>query len=260
MKTGICELAFIPMRAGLSHKTEMINQLLFGEVFEVLINRSEWLKIRLLHDDYEGWVEESAVTLLADDSNIIEEFGNYYVCSEVFNLTINNVKDSITIPNGSKIPVLAFASGGFTINQTKYSIPQSLKQIEYKDSRLEIIKAAQSFLNCSYLWGGRTSWGVDCSGFSQYLYSLIGIKLPRDASQQVSFGKTLNFVSEAQAGDLAFFDNEEGLITHVGIIYEPGKIIHSSGKVKIDTIDHQGIYNKTLKKYTHNLRVVKSIL
>ena len=116
--------------------------------------------------------------------------------------------------------------------------------ITYTDHRQTIIKAAQSMLNTPYLWGGRTSWGIDCSGFSQFLYSLTGLKLPRDASQQVNFGKTLNFVSEAQPGDLAFFDNEEGIISHVGIIFEPGKIIHASGKVKIDTIDHQGIYNR----------------
>lgn len=260
MKTGICELAYVPMRAGLSHKAEMISQLLFGEVFEILISRNGWLKIRLLHDNYEGWVEEPVVTVLGEDESSLPAFADCYVCCEPLVLSLLNEKDTITVPSGAKIPVSAFQSGDFFVNNTKYSLPENFNQLIDTDHRQTIIKTAQSMLNTPYLWGGRTSWGIDCSGFSQFLYSLTGLKLPRDASQQVNFGKTLNFVSEAQPGDLAFFDNEEGIISHVGIIFEPGKIIHASGKVKIDTIDHQGIYNKTLKRYTHNLRVIKAIL
>lgn len=258
MKIGICELAYIPMRVGLSHKTEMISQLLFGELFEILIARNDWVKIRLLHDDYEGWVEESVITVVEEDSLVKEHFLDYIVCSESIVIRMNN--ENICIPSGSKIPASTNIHGHFTISNRKYTVPANLNNNQSSDLRKTIIESALSMLNTPYLWGGRTSWGTDCSGFSQFLYSIAGIQIPRDASQQVNKGKTLSFISEAQPGDLAFFDNEEGIITHVGIIFDHGKIIHASGKIKIDTIDHQGIYNKTLKKYTHNLRVIKSVL
>jgi cell wall-associated NlpC family hydrolase len=257
MKAGICELSYIPMRAGMSHKTEMTNQVLFGELFEIITTRNEWTKIRLLHDNYEAWVETAAITFLENAENTIEDFTNNIICNEAVVLLKQNEKSGIQIPIGSKIPASAKE---FKILNNKYILPDNYKNNKIADSRQTIINAAIGMVNVPYLWGGRTSWGIDCSGFSQYLYSLVKISLPRDASQQVNLGKTLSFVSEAQPGDLAFFDNSEGEIIHVGVIYENGKIIHASGKVKIDNIDHQGIYDKTLKRYTHNLRVVKSIL
>jgi gamma-D-glutamyl-L-lysine dipeptidyl-peptidase len=255
MRTGICENAFIPLRAGMSHKSEMLSQILFGELFEIQISRGDWAKVRLLHDNYEGWVDETTITLLDENSEAIAFFENPAVCHETVCLGVNS--DKILIPNGAKIPS---AKNDFHINKNHYKIPSDFKTVDSTNRSETIISAATRMMNTPYLWGGRTAWGTDCSGFAQYLYALAGIKLPRDASQQVNLGRTLSFVSEAQPGDLAFFDNEEGQITHVGIICEQGKIIHASGKVKIDSIDHQGIYNKNLKRYTHNLRVVKSIL
>lgn len=255
MRTGICENAFIPLRAGMSHKTEMLSQILFGELFEIQISRGDWAKVRLLHDNYEGWVDETTITLIDETSDVTSLFENPVVCPEAINISINS--DKISIPNGAKLP---YGKNDFHINKNHYKIPSDFKALDNNNKSETIIKSATKMLNTPYLWGGRTSWGTDCSGFAQYLYSLAGIQLPRDASQQVNLGRTLSFVSEAQPGDLAFFDNEEGIITHVGLIYEHGKIIHASGNVKIDSIDHQGIYSKKLKRYTHNLRVVKTLL
>lgn len=255
MRTGICEYAFIPLRAGMSHKSEMLSQILFGELFEILISRGDWAKVRLLNDNYEGWVDETTITLLEENSDVITVFENPEICHEIVCLGIGS--DKLTIPSGAKLPC---NKNDFFINKNHYKIPADFKAIVTANKPEAIIKSAIKMMNTPYLWGGRTSWGTDCSGFAQYLYALAGIKLPRDASQQVNLGRTLSFVSEAQPGDLAFFDNEEGQITHVGIICEQGKIIHASGKVKIDSIDHQGIYNKNLKRYTHNLRVVKTLL
>ncbi|HOZ30537.1 MAG TPA: C40 family peptidase [Bacteroidales bacterium] len=260
MKVGICELSYIPMRAGLSHTTEMTNQVLFGELFEIITMRNDWTKIRLFHDNYEAWVETSSITIIEDSEAAVEDFSKYIICQEPTTLIRLNEKSKIHIPVGSKIPYSSRSTKEFKIRNNKYSLPENFKHHKNIDFRMTIIAVADFMINTPYLWGGRTNWGIDCSGFSQLLYSLVDVKLPRDASQQVSLGKTLSFVSEAQPGDLAFFDNDEAQITHVGIIYENGKIIHASGKVKIDNLDHQGIYNKTLKRYSHNLRVVKSIL
>jgi len=255
MRIGICELAYIPLRSGMSHKSEMVNQLLFGELVEIQIHKEDWTKVRTLHDDYEGWVDTTTLTFLDKEDKIIEEFKNSYRLHQTLEITANDTP--ILLPNGAVLPK---NKKEFHINDNKYQIPKSFKFLSFDNKAECIIKHAHDLLNSPYLWGGRTTWGLDCSGFSQYLYSLVGIQLPRDASQQINFGQTCNFISEAQAGDLAFFDDEEGNIIHVGIIYESGKIIHSSGKVRIDRIDHQGIYNKNLKRYTHNLRVVKSLL
>ena len=110
------------------------------------------------------------------------------------------------------------------------------------------------------MWGGRSPFGLDCSGFTQIIYKMIGIRIPRDASEQVNIGRALSFVDEALPGDLAFFDDEEGNIVHVGIIWKRNKIIHASGKVRIDNVDQFGIFNVDLKRYTHKMRVMKNII
>lgn len=84
--------------------------------------------------------------------------------------------------------------------------------------------------------------------------------LYRDASQQAREGEPLSFIEESEVGDLAFFDNDEGNITHVGIIMDNNYIIHASGKVRIDRLDHLGIYNPETNKHTHKLRVIKKII
>ena len=121
-------------------------------------------------------------------------------------------------------------------------------------------RTAKEFLNAPYLWGGKSFFGVDCSGFTQLVYKVNNVKLPRDAYQQAEVGEALSFVEESQPGDLAFFENAEGRIIHVGIMLDDQKIIHASGKVRIDTLDSTGIFNQEMNKHTHKLRFVKSIL
>ena len=124
----------------------------------------------------------------------------------------------------------------------------------------QLIQSAFLYLNAPYLWGGKTPFGVDCSGFTQMVYKLNGYVLQRDASQQALEGEPLSFIEESQPGDLAFFDNEEGRIIHVGIIMENNYIIHASGKVRIDRLDHLGIYNAETNRHTHRLRVIKKYI
>ena len=134
------------------------------------------------------------------------------------------------------------------------------KTISGKNNRNYIVSTALTFLNSPYLWGGKTPFGIDCSGFTQMVYKINGYKLSRDAKDQANQGETLSFIEESEAGDLAFFNNDQGDIIHVGIILQNNHIIHASGKVRIDRIDHSGIYNNDLNKHTHSLRYIKKII
>ena len=144
------------------------------------------------------------------------------------------------------------------INTSKYSF-EGIKVCGQKP-KSDLVKTAFMYLNAPYLWGGKTPFGIDCSGFTQMVYKLNGYSLLRDASQQATQGEALSFIEESEAGDLAFFDNDEGVITHVGIIMEDNYIIHSSGKVRIDRLDHLGIFNPDTQRHTHKLRVIKKYI
>jgi cell wall-associated NlpC family hydrolase len=132
--------------------------------------------------------------------------------------------------------------------------------INDKREKANLVKTALLYLNAPYLWGGKTPFGIDCSGFTQMVYKINGYRLPRNAFDQVSQGDSLSFIEESEPGDLVFFDNEEGTIDHVGIIMENNYIIHAHGKIRIDRIDHTGIFNTETGNYTHALRVIKKII
>ena len=164
------------------------------------------------------------------------------------------------IPKGSLLPESAFAERNFNIGANNYYILSDFSERGGMDTRSRVIADAEALIETPYLWGGRSQWGIDCSGFVQLVYRMSGLLMPRDASEQVKEGKTMSFVMEAQPGDLAFFDDDEGNIVHVGIVYSSTEIIHASKKVRIDRIDHNGIYNDELKKYTHKLRTMKNVI
>jgi cell wall-associated NlpC family hydrolase len=157
---------------------------------------------------------------------------------------------------GSPLPSCENKMGSIGENSYEYS-GDTLQAV--KDREL-ILSSAYTYLHSPYLWGGRTPFGIDCSGLTQMAYRFGGIDLPRDAWQQAELGNALSFIDESEPGDLAFFDNKEGKITHVGLLLEDNRIIHASGQVRIDPIDQTGIYNKDLKRHTHKLRVIKRIL
>jgi cell wall-associated NlpC family hydrolase len=155
-----------------------------------------------------------------------------------------------TVTIGAQTSSCTFLNDQYSLNQ-----PET---ISYDKSNL--IENALLFLNAPYLWGGRTPLGIDCSGFTQLIYRMNGFDLLRDASQQATQGEVLSFIEESEPGDLAFFDNNEGAITHVGLIMSDNYIIHAHGKVRIDRLDQSGIFNVEKKVHTHKLRVIKKIL
>lgn len=253
MKYAICQVSVSPLRAEPSDRSEMVTQILFGEKAEVLETKKNWIKIKADFDGYEGWADQKQfLEITEEEFNSIQ---NDKFASESFNLAVDNDMP-LTLPMAAHL---------CNLNQGKIKFGN--KEIQYLGEfhegnfpKSEIPYLVSMYLNTPYLWGGKSVFGIDCSGFVQQVYKFCGVKLPRDAYQQAEIGEALSFVEEAEPGDLAFFDNPEGRIIHVGIILEENKIIHAHGKVRIDPIDITGIFNTDTQTYSHKLRVIRQIL
>lgn len=256
MTYGICNLSIVPMRIAPSDASEMVNQLVFGEHFEVLEKNKKWSKIKLAFDGYEGFIDNKQYEDISEDVyKELSEDKSYYA-GELIDFITDSQNNLTTIPLGAKLPF--FNNHTFNINKTIFSYDGKVNS--EKLSKSAIVETAFLFLNVPYLWGGKTPFGIDCSGFTQTVYKLCGYNLLRDAKEQATQGEVLSFIEESEPGDLAFFDNEEGNITHVGIIMNNYNIIHAHGKVRIDTLDHSGIFNADFQKHTHKLRVIKRVI
>ena len=247
MILGICNLSIVPVRIVDSDKSEMINQLIYGDIIEIIEEKEKWVKIKSVFDDYIGWIDKKQYFKI--DDNIKLDLNNPVYSINLVEFIENNNNELVTIPIGSDISNISLMNHKF-----------EGKTISGKNNRNSIVNTALLFLNSPYLWGGKTPFGIDCSGFTQMVYKINGYKLSRDAKDQANQGETLSFIEESEAGDLAFFNNDQGDIIHVGIILQNNHIIHASGKVRIDRIDHSGIYNNDLNKHTHSLRYIKKII
>lgn len=260
MKYGICHLSVVPCRFEPTDRSEMVTQLLFGETVKIYEEKKgDWRRIKTAFDDYDCWVDKKQITEIS-----IEEFDDINDKSRVLSGELVHVihnktsEEFIPIVLGSFLP--NYNKNKVSFNVTDYVFDGLTFDTSKESLKNKLVENAYLYLNTPYLWGGRSPFGIDCSGFTQLLYKLNGVKLPRDASQQAKVGQTLSFVEESEAGDLAFFDNEEGNIIHVGMVLDNNRIIHASGKVRIDRLDHQGIYNVDTNKYSHRLRLIKKII
>lgn len=251
---AICNLSNIPLRIEPNDRSEIVSQVLFGEHFSIIETDRQWSKIRLHYDNYEGWIDSKQYQQITEDQ--------YNRLSSLPIELNSDLVEYISTTTNSLLPITLGASvtflNDFEINSLGF-IFEGLK-ISGQHPKNNLIQTAYMYLNAPYLWGGRTPFGIDCSGFTQMVYKLNGYKLERDAAQQATQGEVLSFIEESEPGDLAFFDNEEGSIIHVGIMLEDNYIIHASGKVRIDRLDHLGIYNAETNRHTHRLRVIKKII
>jgi cell wall-associated NlpC family hydrolase len=248
MEYGICNVAIAPLRAEAAHRSEMVSQLLFGETFEIMERAGDWIRVMTTFDGYEGWLNFlQYAPIISEDVLALLPVTN---TTKAIITAARKEKDNtmLYLPFGSTLP---FYDGAVCyINYDRY-------EADTTTGLSNLVDIAYSFLNTPYLWGGRTHFGVDCSGYVQTILRTQGIALKRDARLQASQGTVVDFLPEARMGDLAFFDNAEGRIIHVGMMLDSQTIIHASGRVKIDQMDGQGIYSAELKRYTHNLRIVK---
>lgn len=260
MNYGISGLSIIPVRKEPSEQSEMITQILYGEHFIVNEIMLGWCRVKLAFDGYEGWVDMKMITPLAEKNYLKIEHAPFAVSVDIFNIIPVNAEQTTMIVAGSTLPCWRPNLKEFSIQKEVFRHTGNITYKNPRNIRKVIIDQALKYFNAPYLWGGRSPLGIDCSGFAQIIYKMVGYSIPRDASQQVHCGTSLSFVEEARPGDLAFFDDGEGRIVHVGIIWEKHKIIHASGKVRIDNVDQFGIFNIDTKKYTHQMRVMKRII
>jgi hypothetical protein len=253
MSNAICCVPVSAMRAEPAHRSEMVSQQLFGESCTVTERaKDNWIKIRCSYDDYEGWCQESHVMETAPGNDLPQSYTGGWLNDISYNGQL------MRIPFGSSLHGIREGQLAWKEASLRYEgglIDPFTTAPEEKTIR----QFAFMFLNTAYLWGGKSVFGVDCSGFCQTVFKLLNIRLHRDAYQQATQGEAIGFLQEVKCGDLAFFDNEEGRITHVGILLNEAEIIHASVKVRVDKIDNMGIINTDTNLRTHKLRVIKRI-
>ncbi|WP_118972074.1 C40 family peptidase [Taibaiella koreensis] len=255
---AVCSVSVMPLRAEPSHRAEQVSQLLFGERMEVLAEeKNGWLQVRCEWDDYEGWVKKGQVAIIT--------YKEYRKPLHYYN---TGITDLVQVEHGHFL----LSPGSSLFLMKRRDIKWGAKEYSFKGRKVALKQIEASaeglraysklFAGSPYQWGGRSLMGLDCSGFTQVVYKLLNTRIPRDASQQALIGETVDFLQEVRCGDLAFFDNEEGRINHVGILLNDHTIIHAtetSGCVVTDPIDNGGIISKQLRMRTHKLRLIKRV-
>ncbi|MBX7227071.1 MAG: C40 family peptidase [Chitinophagales bacterium] len=261
MENGVVHISIAPQRKEPTHKSELVNQLLFGEMVEILEVKDNWSKVRNRHDQYEAWMQNSTFMIIDQEAPV--NWDKFVYCGEV-NAYVTTEDGPANLVLGSRF--VDYSNNVFKMNQLVYHTYSEILVQTEKYLVDNVIKTAKMYLNCPYLWGGRSPFGIDCSGLTQMVFQLNNIQLLRDANQQETMGKKVA-LNKAEPGDLAFFHNEAGNVSHVGLILEKKwdelKIIHatdSAGKVRVDFLDKKGIFNKEKNTHTHNLHSIKRIL
>ena len=242
-----CFVSIAPIRKEANDASEIVSQLLFGEPIDVLEHGQPWVKIRTVLDGYEGYMDIKQLLPLTD-----KEFRRWMDASSYQkekSLLIQTEFGEIFTSKGSFIGEESiFHIGDFSFHRSEL-VSTSEKSI-WEDSL--------DYLNAPYLWGGKSIWGIDCSGFVQAIFRLHGFNLPRDAYEQALIGTDVPF-EDCQENDLAYFSNANGKIIHVGIIGKNHQIIHASGRIRIDELKEQGSWNEEYEKFSHSLSHIKRL-
>ena len=254
MTHSICIVSAAPIRKEPSHRSEMTSQMLFGETALIMEAKDEWRKVKGLYDGYEGWLTEHLIQPIDTTSALAP---NHFVTTGLLNPA--TLPDQlVNLPMGASLTGYDEETRLLWDGQHKYH--GTFRNVTLPFSDEVFWNAIQPWMNAPYLWGGRTFMGVDCSGFVQTVFKVLGIPLLRDAYQQATQGIAIEDLVIAQKGDVAFFENEAGKITHVGIVLDGNKIIHASGKVRVDTLTDKGILVKETNTQSHKLHSIRRMI
>lgn len=281
----------VPVRTEASETSEQITQMLFGEICTIEEQKTRWIRVKLALDGQMGWVDAKMIATLSTD-----EYKSYSAALKAAAYVAFPMAYAVSENNGQTIPLTAgtrltnYHNGHFEVLGVGFRIDAGMvltKPLEMTQPNL--LQSVRFFLNVPYLWGGKNALGMDCSGFTQTILSLFGHKIPRNASEQVTQGRLISRLSSSKAGDLAFFCHYEEAatqeitnnlkqqstetnaiarqkITHVGILIDSERIIHCSGRVKIEKIDTTGIFSVEQSdtahpdgQYTHRLLSIRRL-
>ncbi|MBL0182004.1 MAG: C40 family peptidase [Chitinophagaceae bacterium] len=253
MSYAACCVPVAPVRLEPDHRSEMVSQLLFGECCIItIVEKNGWVKIVNKLDAYTGWCQQSHFQEIDDTQYYVEE--NDFTADWVNQVDYNG--HQMWVPFGSSLTAMKNGNVFWRRNTIHYS-GKVWNPVTAKRDAKTIKQLAFKFLNSPYLWGGKSVFGVDCSGFTQSVYKMLNIHLFRDSQQQATQGELVAFLQQAHCGDLAFFDDEEGRIIHVGMLLNSNEIIHSAGKVRVDKIDNEGIVHAETGQRTQRLRIIR---
>jgi hypothetical protein len=255
---GVCRLSLVPVRKEPTQQAEQVTQLLFGDHYEVTEKSKDgkWLMIIMNYDQYNGWIDvKQHHEISLDYYNYMNE-AEFKITTDLTSSLLYN-KSPLAILMGSIIPI---SSAELFKMEEQFAFNGEAKNVGQKREFEYLKVVAQKYLNAPYLWGGRSPFGIDCSGFTQMVFKICGYRLYRDAWQQANQGKVIDELTQALPGDMAFFKNAENKIVHVGILLHQDKIIHASGRVRIDHLNEQGILNVENKIYTHELSHIRRML
>jgi len=258
-RKAVISTAVAPVHSGAAFTSEMITQGLMFESVSIQGEQDNWLNI-MMEDGYEGWIHDFYVSKSQVNSQKSIILTNRYTP-----LRLQRGKESQIIALlsfGTVVPLIEKTSGYCTIqmiNGQEAFIPAQLDIS--KQHRSDIIKLATNLFAVPYLWGGKSSFGYDCSGFVQMVLKTLGISIDRDSSQQVVDEKLEDIsISDAAPGDLIYF-SENDCINHVAFIAGEGKIIHCSGEVKIESIkEGESGFNKKLAALNHTVRSISKLV
>lgn len=258
MLFGICPFSVIPVRSMPSHRSELLSQLLFGELFEILEAKGrQWYRVRCSIDNFVGWIEQAQCKLITPVE--FEQYRDHFAFSLELVQAVMGPDHFVPVTMGARLP--NFDGLHFRLGDLVYTFSgQALTTGDIRPSADFLLKVAKRYLSTPFLWGGRSPFGIDAPGFVQLIYQFAGVCLPREAEAQIEYGEAVDFIEKANPGDLAFFENKAGKIMHVGLIMPENKIIHALGSVRIDLLDHYGIFNEELGRYTRRLRLIKRLL
>jgi hypothetical protein len=255
---SFCNVSVAPVYAEAQHRAEQTTQLLFGEKAIINeVNNRDWAHIRCGWDGYTGWIK---VAQLTEINQRAYKHGQH-ICSGSHKGRLLAEESEMALPLGAEL--IGLKSGKLHLQDQELTFKgKRLNRKKVTITPQSLIQAGMQYLHAPYQWGGRSIMGIDCSGLTQMAFKLNNQAIPRNAHQQAEMGITVDFLQHAVAGDLAFFDNKEGTIVHVGILIDDQHILHAAdanGKVVVDRIDQGGIVSKYLRKRTHHLRFVKRL-
>ena len=259
---AVCRLAVVPVRRFADMVSEMTTQLRFGEGVEILQQAYGMWQIRVCHDDYEGWVDARQFTPHQSErppqaTVLSSELSGWAYRIDPDLQDMENGRVRCLLPQGTPLP--KYADGCFWIGPDSWHWPGAVHCVPSTPSWEELLAEAMWYRNAPYFWGGRTIWGIDCSGLVQSLLQHQGVQMSRDCLTQVDEGAAVSCLRGAMPGDLAFFDGTRDGGRHVGFVLENGEVLHASGFVRVDILTDRGIVVKETGHLSHHLRSLRRV-